>query len=253
MVVHADRRGGRRAGAHGAGAVRARRLAGDLAVWHMPRADPPTIYLTYDDGPNPATTPDLLDVLTREEAAATFFLIDRHLTEETRADRPAHVCRRPCRRAALGVARATCSTSPPKLAQTLTGRGRSDRIARRHTALPRLSAARRLAGRRRCTRGCSQIDYKLVGWGWMLWDFNWFRRRTADSTVARVGARASAGDIVVMHDGDESAPDRRPAADGRGDCAAGSANSRRAASVSGGCARTEAEARRRSGGTLRRA
>ena len=42
----------------------------------------------------------------------------------------------------------------------------------------------------------------------MLWDFNWFRRRTADATVARVGARVSAGDIVVMHDGDESAPDR---------------------------------------------
>jgi peptidoglycan/xylan/chitin deacetylase (PgdA/CDA1 family) len=56
--------------------------------------------------------------------------------------------------------------------------------------------------------GLRRIDYKLVGWGWMLWDFNWFRRRTADSTVARVAARASAGDIVVMHDGDESAPRR---------------------------------------------
>src|SRR6185503_6989679 len=58
-------------------------MAGDRAVWHMPRADPPTIYLTFDDGPNPATTPDLLDVLKRENATATFFLIDRHLTEET--------------------------------------------------------------------------------------------------------------------------------------------------------------------------
>ena len=70
--------------------------------------------------------------------------------------------------------------------------------------------------------GLRQIDYKLVGWGWMLWDFNWFRRRTADSTVARVAARASAGDIVVMHDGDESAPRQGPAADGRRDRAAGS-------------------------------
>ena len=87
--------------------------------------------------------------------------------------------------------------------------------------------------------GLKSIDYKLVGWGWMLWDFNWFRRRTADGIVARVGARASAGDIVVMHDGDESAPDQRPAADGRGDCAAGSCNSKRAASNSGGSAKTE--------------
>jgi peptidoglycan/xylan/chitin deacetylase (PgdA/CDA1 family) len=40
----------------------------------------------------------------------------------------------------------------------------------------------------------------------MLWDWNWFRRRTSDSVVARVLGRANAGDIVVMHDGDESAP-----------------------------------------------
>jgi len=40
----------------------------------------------------------------------------------------------------------------------------------------------------------------------MLWDWNWSRRRTADSIVNRLSARMSAGDIVVMHDGDESAP-----------------------------------------------
>src|SRR5262245_21234818 len=58
-------------------------LAGDRAVWHMPRTSPPTIYLTFDDGPNPTTTPALLDVLAREEVHATFFLIDRHITDET--------------------------------------------------------------------------------------------------------------------------------------------------------------------------
>ena len=34
-------------------------MAGDRAVWHMPRDFPPILYLTYDDGPNPTTTPDL--------------------------------------------------------------------------------------------------------------------------------------------------------------------------------------------------
>src|SRR6266480_2146506 len=58
-------------------------MAGDRAVWHMPRTDPPTVYLTYDDGPNPTTTPDLLDVLAREQVHATFFLIDRHITDRT--------------------------------------------------------------------------------------------------------------------------------------------------------------------------
>ena len=54
--------------------------------------------------------------------------------------------------------------------------------------------------------GLRKIDYTLVGWGWMLWDWNWFRARTADSILARIAARVSSGDIIVMHDGDESAP-----------------------------------------------
>ena len=35
--------------------------------------------LTFDDGPNPAATPHLLDLLARYEAKATFFLIGRHV------------------------------------------------------------------------------------------------------------------------------------------------------------------------------
>src|SRR5687767_11635493 len=58
-------------------------LAGDRARWHMPRTQPDTVYFTFDDGPNPTTTPDLLDVLAAEQVRATFFLIDRHITEET--------------------------------------------------------------------------------------------------------------------------------------------------------------------------
>ena len=55
-------------------------------------------------------------------------------------------------------------------------------------------------------QGLKKIDYRLIGWSWMLWDWNWFRARTADSVVRRVSHRIGDGDIVVMHDGDESAP-----------------------------------------------
>ena len=58
-------------------------LAGRRAVWHMARTSPPTIFLTFDDGPNPTTTPDLLDLLARERVLATFFVIDRHITGRT--------------------------------------------------------------------------------------------------------------------------------------------------------------------------
>jgi peptidoglycan/xylan/chitin deacetylase (PgdA/CDA1 family) len=181
-------------------------LAGSRAVWHMPRDDPPTVYLTYDDGPNPATTPDLLDVLKREDVTASFFLIDAFLTEET-----APIVRRMFAEGhAVGLHSATrrfMLFTPSQLARTLAAA--ADRIESLGGARP-CRAFRPHAGWRGGSmyEGLREIDYRLVGWGWMLWDWNWFRRRTADAIVARVGARAAAGDIVVMHDGDEAAPRR---------------------------------------------
>lgn len=179
-------------------------MAGGRAVWHMPRGAPPTVYLTFDDGPNPATTPDLLDVLARERARATFFLIDRHITEET-----APLVRRMF---AEGHAVALHSATrkyllmmPARLASTLTAAG--DHIEAVAGSRP-CRAFRPHAGWRswQMYLGLRRIDHRLVGWGWMLWDFDWFRPRTADRIVPRIAARASAGDIIVMHDGDESAP-----------------------------------------------
>ena len=180
------------------------KMAGDRAVWHMPRTSPPTVYLTYDDGPNPSTTPDLLDVLARERVRATFFLIDRHITEQT-----APIVRRMVVEGhAVGLHSATrryMLKSADDLSATLTAA--ADRI-HAMTGFRPCRAFRPHGGWRNGEMyvGLKRIDYKLVGWGWMLWDWNWFRRRTADATLRRVGSRASAGDIVVMHDGDESAP-----------------------------------------------
>ena len=56
--------------------------------------------------------------------------------------------------------------------------------------------------------GLDDLDYKLIGFGFMLWDFNWFRARNAESSFRRIASRVSDGDIIVMHDGDESAPTR---------------------------------------------
>jgi len=179
-------------------------MAGDTAVWHMPRGAPPTIYLTYDDGPNPTTTPDLLDVLAREGVHATFFVIDRHITDDT-----APIVRRILAEghsiALHSHTRAYMIMSPGELARTLTRA--ADRIERVGGRRP-CRAFRPHAGWRsgQMYAGLRRIDYKLVGWGWMLWDWNWFRRRTADSVVARLSARMRGGDIAVMHDGDESAP-----------------------------------------------
>jgi peptidoglycan/xylan/chitin deacetylase (PgdA/CDA1 family) len=44
--------------------------------------DPGEIALTYDDGPNPAATPHLLDVLAKQDVRATFFLIGEFVRKE---------------------------------------------------------------------------------------------------------------------------------------------------------------------------
>jgi len=179
-------------------------LAGRRAVWHMPRTQPPTIYLTFDDGPNPTTTPDLLDVLARERVHATFFLIDRHITEQT-----APLVRRLFAEghsvALHSHTRAYMIMSPDTFARTLTeAADHIEQVAGRRPC----RAFRPHAGWRSATMyaGLKRIDHALVGWGWMLWDWNWFRKRTAASVVNRLTNRVRGGDIVVMHDGDESAP-----------------------------------------------
>jgi peptidoglycan/xylan/chitin deacetylase (PgdA/CDA1 family) len=179
-------------------------LAGRRAVWHMPRTSPQTIYLTYDDGPNPTTTPDLLDVLAREGVHATFFLIDRHITDDSaplvrRMFADGHAV------ALHSHTRAYMFMSPATFAATLTAA--ADHIQRVAGGRP-CRAFRPHAGWRSATmyEGLKKIDYDLVGWGWMLWDWNWFKERTVDSVVNRLVGRVRGGDIVVMHDGDESSP-----------------------------------------------
>ena len=73
------------------------------------------------------------------------------------------------------------------------------------------------AGHRSVTMliGAARAGYTVIGWGWMLWDFNWFRTRTAEALVPRFLERASAGDIIVVHDGHHENPraDRQYAVD----------------------------------------
>jgi peptidoglycan-N-acetylglucosamine deacetylase len=179
-------------------------VAGDRAAWHMPKRTPPTVYFTFDDGPNPSTTPDLLDLLSRERVHATFFLIDRHITDVTaplvrRMFAEGHAV------ALHSHTRGDMLMTPSAFAAMLVAHAdHIEQVAGRRPC----RAFRPHAGWRSWAMyaGLKTIDYRMIGWSWMLWDWNWFRARTADSIVGRVGHRVSNGDIVVMHDGDESAP-----------------------------------------------
>lgn len=178
-------------------------------IWRMPETSPPTVYLTFDDGPNPTATPQLLDVLKKHDVAATFFVIDKHLTPETlpilkRTFDEGHAVglhshTRRLMFAGWGVVATTLQEAAVRI-EVWTGY-QTCRAFRPHAgnrSVPMLM-------------GAARAGYVVVGWGWMLWDFNWFRKKTADALVPRFVERASAGDIIVIHDGHHVDPraDRR--------------------------------------------
>jgi peptidoglycan/xylan/chitin deacetylase (PgdA/CDA1 family) len=181
------------------------------SLWHVkpqPGA-PQTVYLTFDDGPNPDWTPPLLDVLRETGVRATFFLIDEHVTSET-----APIVKRMADDGhAIGLHSGT---------RRLMVMAPEDLARRLRNAAARISA---VAGRKPCRlfrphagwrsgsmyEGLVRIDYRLVGWSWGLWDWNWYRPHDAARLAERLGRAVSPGDIVVMHDGHHENPaaDRR--------------------------------------------
>jgi peptidoglycan/xylan/chitin deacetylase (PgdA/CDA1 family) len=185
-------------------------FAPSKSIWHMPREPAPrAVYLTFDDGPNPTATPELLDTLRAADARATFFLIDAHLTDDT-----APIVRRMFDEG-HGVAlhadtRALMIKTPSALADHLTRQ--ADRIEAMTGTRP-CRLFRPHAGWRSGSmyEGLVRIDHRLVGWSWGLWDWNWYRPREAEDLAGRLAKRANPGDIIVMHDGHHIDPfaDRR--------------------------------------------
>jgi peptidoglycan/xylan/chitin deacetylase (PgdA/CDA1 family) len=185
------------------------------SIWRVaaPPGTPPRIYLTFDDGPNREWTPALLDALRDERIAATFFLIDEHVSEET-----APIVKRMADEGhAIGLhsgTRRLMMMSPASLADRL--RGAADRIASIAGVEP-CPLFRPHAGWRSASmyEGLDRIGYRLAGWSWGMWDWNWWAGPRADRIARRLARKASPGDIVVIHDGHHANPvaDRRHAAE----------------------------------------
>lgn len=183
------------------------------SVWHVTpaRGADPTLYLTFDDGPNATWTPPLLDALRETGARATFFLIDDHITGET-----APIVRRIAEEGhAIAIhsgTRRLMILSPQALAHHVTAV--ADRI-REITGREPCRLFRPHAGWRSATMydGLRRAGYKLAGWSWGMWDWDWWRTPRADRVAGRLARKASPGDIIVIHDGHHRNPnaDRRHA------------------------------------------
>ena len=184
------------------------------SLWRVPGQPgaAPAIYLTFDDGPNREWTPPLLDTLAATGARATFFLIDEHITDETR-----HIVRRIADEGhAIGLHSATRRLMIEPAADLATLLDRNAERIRTITGQEPCRLFRPHAGWRsgEMYAGLTRAGYRLAGWSWGMWDFDWGRSRNADRLAERLAGKASDGDIIVIHDGHhkDASADRRHAA-----------------------------------------
>jgi peptidoglycan/xylan/chitin deacetylase (PgdA/CDA1 family) len=150
-----------------------------------PAAGAKVVYFTFDDGPDPAWTPQILDILARNNAKATFFelgqMVERH----------------------------------PDLHDAVLAAGHTiGSHSYSHPQLTKISAAKRhreIAGgpQSKCFRppygavnAQVRADIKAAGMQPVLWDtdsLDW-TKPGKDAIVANVLRSVHSGSIVLMHD-----------------------------------------------------
>lgn len=163
------------------------------------------IALTYDDGPNPDYTPELLELLARHGAHATFFQIGKWVERE-----PALA--REVREAGHAVGNHTFTH--PTLALCSTERvqeelrrchGASEAAGIEYSKVDGASLMRCPWGRRRggTLRAVRAAGYAPVQWSITGWD--WAERKSAEDIAGRC-LKAREGDVILLHDGVHTEP-----------------------------------------------
>ena len=135
-------------------------------LWYVD-TDAPVFALTFDDGPSPETTPQLLEVLARHRAGATFFLVG----DRVRAHEP--------------------------IVASITGQG--------HELANHLMRDERsvLAPKLRFRRELAEVTELLAPYGELRWfrpGSGWFTPRML-RCAAEQNLRAVLGTLVAGHDG----------------------------------------------------
>lgn len=173
-----------------------RRIAGPGAAGPAGRASPDCtvvacVALTFDDGPDRATTPALLDILSRRGAPATFFVVGQRIAGH---EDILH------RMTGLGMEVANHSWDHPDLT-TLPEAAVTDQIVRTSDEIARVTGEQpthvRAPGGAWPAGVVPPRDLTLTGWD--VDPFDWAHRdapTVARNTLSGVGP----GDIVLLHD-----------------------------------------------------
>ena len=157
--------------------------------------------LTYDDGPNDAATPHLLDVLAKHDVKAAFFLIGKHVKQH-----PEIVRRIVAEEHLIGNHTFThpnlALCSEQQIREELTSCEKA--LQEIGCPLSILPSGQKLfrppfGGRRPATlRIARELGFLPVMWS--VWCFDW-NQTTTDRVEQHAIRRISGGDIIVLHDG----------------------------------------------------
>jgi len=152
----------------------------------------PLVALTFDDGPDPVFTPQLLDILARHGAKATFFMVGEQA--EASPDLVARVVHE-------GHVIANHTVDHPSMPD-LSGRGRRRQIRACNTLLGP-SAARLFRPPYGHQTKASRLDAWLTGHDVVAWssDVEDWLFQSAEVFADRIKATFRPGAIVLLHDG----------------------------------------------------
>jgi peptidoglycan/xylan/chitin deacetylase (PgdA/CDA1 family) len=163
------------------------------------------IAITYDDGPNPIYTPQLLELYERHGARATFFQIGKWIEREPALAREVQAAGH-----ALGnhtythPTLALCSSDRVK-EELRRCRAAADAAELTYSQVEGRDLMRCPWGRRRpgTLRAVAEEGYIAVQWSITCWDW---RTREDWHDFSRRGLKAKGGDIILLHDGIHTEP-----------------------------------------------
>jgi peptidoglycan/xylan/chitin deacetylase (PgdA/CDA1 family) len=156
--------------------------------------DRPVVALTFDDGPDPAFTPQVLDVLAERAVTATFFCTGAHALAHPgivrRIEREGH---------GLGSHTRTHPFPQGLDRAALTAEYRGGRTDVEAVAGRSVTAFRAPQGLGSMASMAAMAAAGVRGWAWSLDTEDWRPRTTAEEIVAAV-REAGPGDVVLLHD-----------------------------------------------------
>ena len=170
------------------------RVFGDV-IGRGPRSSR-TLYLTFDDGPNPTATASVLETLARERVAAGFFLVGEHVRRYPELARQV-----------AAAAHEVGNHTQHHVKLHLLGPRRIRReLEDAHGAIsaavgrsPRAFRAPHGYRNPFVTTAARRLGYHVVGWTFGVWDSD---RPGAEEIRRRVRVKLRPGAIVLLHDGD---------------------------------------------------